>query len=178
MRGRCRTCLRDSALTVRGRVWHHHARGSWGNPLHLRCPGAGHPPVGVPDPAEPEPLPGQGVDTSPLTREYGGQGTVYLLCFREPFSHARHYLGWASPGNLGNRLYHHSVGSGANLLAHVGKAGIGWDLARTWPGDRYRERQLKARGQTRACPRCRPELRAHLVARSGEIPRRATWTGS
>lgn len=100
-----------------------------------------------------------------LTEEHPG-GTVYLLCFDRPFGHARHYMGWASSGNLAARLAHHEAGSGANLLRHVSAAGIGWQLARTWPGDRTRERQLKSRGQTRRCPRCRPPLAAWLGARA------------
>jgi predicted GIY-YIG superfamily endonuclease len=94
---------------------------------------------------------------------------VYLLHFDEPFGHARHYLGYASPGNLHARLAHHAAGSGANLLRHVAKAGIGWQLARTWSGSRTRERQLKARGHARCCPVCRPELEAHLLARVSHL---------
>jgi hypothetical protein len=91
---------------------------------------------------------------------------VYLLHFDEPFGHARHYLGYASPGNLHFRLGHHAAGSGANLLRHVAKAGIGWSLARTWKGDRHRERQLKQHGKTRACPMCRPELETRLLRKA------------
>jgi hypothetical protein len=73
----------------------------------------------------------------------------------EPFGHARHYLGWAGSGNLGARLAHHQAGSGANLLRHVAKAGISWELVRTWAGDRYLERRLKNRGgHARLCPNC------------------------
>jgi hypothetical protein len=103
----------------------------------------------------------------PLVVEHDG-GTVYLLHLDEPFGHARHYLGYAGPGNLSWRLAHHAAGTGANLLRHVSKAGIGWSLARTWPGSRTRERQLKARGHARACPSCRPELRGWLLARAGD----------
>jgi hypothetical protein len=82
-----------------------------------------------------------------------GPGTVYLLHFAEPFGHARHYTGWAR--NLDAHLAHHEAGSGARLLAVVKDAGIGWTLARTWPGDRTRERQLKNEGgASRRCPMC------------------------
>lgn len=94
-----------------------------------------------------------------LTAEYPG-GTVYLIHFAEPFRHARHYMGWA--GNLQARLAHHAAGTGANLLRHVNDAGITWELARTWPGDRNLERSMKTRGHTRICPICRPELATHL----------------
>lgn len=98
-----------------------------------------------------------------LTQEHPG-GTVYLLHFTQPFGHARHYMGWA--GNLPGRLAHHAAGSGANLLRHVSAAGITWELARTWPGDRRLERRMKARGHSRACPICRPELEVTLLRRA------------
>lgn len=160
MRAPCRVCRRDCALTRRGRIWTHTAR-----PLPDPCPGSRRAPWGVPDGEQPAPLPGQTLDPSPLVREHPG-GTVYLLHFDAPFAHARHYLGWAGPGNLGHRLAHHSAGTGANLLRHVAKAGITWRLARTWPGDRHRERGLKARGLARCCPTCRPELAAWLTVRA------------
>lgn len=100
-----------------------------------------------------------------LTAEHPG-GTVYLLHFAEPFGHARHYLGWASYGNLHARLAHHRAGTGANLMRHVGLAGIGWELARTWPGDRHLERSMKVRGATRRCPVCRPELGPRITRRA------------
>lgn len=80
-------------------------------------------------------------------------GTVYLLHFSEPFGHARHYLGWAA--DLERRLDHHSRGTGANLLRHAGRAGVTWQLARVWVGDRHRERQLHNGGHARRCPICK-----------------------
>lgn len=164
MRAACRVCWRSSALTRRGNVWHHHARTL--HPLTAplgRCRGAGVPPLGQPGPdlsAEPW----QALAPSPLVREHPG-GTVYLLHLAEPFGHARHYCGWAGPGNLTWRLAHHAAGTGANLLRHVAKAGIGWELGRTWPGDRHLERRIKNRGGLRrACPVCRPELAEKLLA--------------
>jgi hypothetical protein len=89
----------------------------------------------------------------------------YLLHFDAPFGHARHYTGWAS--DLYGRLAHHGGPGGANLLQHVAKAGIGWQLARTWDGDRYLERRLKRRGgATRRCPICCPDLAERLLASS------------
>lgn len=148
MRAPCRVCYRDSALTRRGLVWHHLAR-----PFLTRCGGAGAPPLGSPGEDLP-PAPGQLLGVHPAVREHPG-GTVYLLHFAEPFGHARHYLGWAGPGNLHARLAHHTAGTGANLLRHVAKAGIGWELARTWAGDRHTERRLKNwGGHGRLCPVC------------------------
>jgi predicted GIY-YIG superfamily endonuclease len=80
-------------------------------------------------------------------------GTVYLLHFSRPYKHARHYIGWAD--NLAARLALHETGQGARLLAVARAAGITWQLARTWPGDRFRERQIKTQGgASRHCPMC------------------------
>lgn len=160
----CRVCYRPSALTRRGAVWHHRGRVAYG-PLGDRCPGAGLPPLGEPGPDLPA-APGQLLYPPPWQAERPGpSGTVYLLCFDAPFGHARHYMGWASPGNLAARLAHHGTASGANLLWHVAKAGTGWGLVRTWAGDRREERRLKVRGgHARKCPRCSPRL-AEILAR-------------
>lgn len=80
-------------------------------------------------------------------------GTVYLLHFDHPYRHARHYMGWTA--NLDARLDEHRRGHGARLLAVVAANGINWQLARTWPGTRARERQLKKfGGHARKCPLC------------------------
>jgi len=83
-------------------------------------------------------------------------GIVYLLHFDRPFGHARHYLGWAK--SLDARLAGHGKARGSALMRAVAAAGIGWQLARTWPGDRHRERQLKNQGgRARLCPICQAE---------------------
>jgi len=80
-------------------------------------------------------------------------GVVYLLHFDQPYKHARHYTGWAA--DLDARLAKHDAGRGARLLAVVKDAGIGWTLARTWPGTRARERAIKNQGgASRHCPSC------------------------
>jgi hypothetical protein len=90
-------------------------------------------------------------------------GICYLLHFSEPYKHARHYQGFAeSSRSLKSRLAEHEQGRGARLLQVVKQAGISWTLARTWPGTRTRERQLKNQGgASRRCPECgitpRPE---------------------
>jgi predicted GIY-YIG superfamily endonuclease len=84
-------------------------------------------------------------------------GIIYLIHFAEPYQHARHYLGWTS--DLDSRLEQHRNGQGARLMAVIKKAGIGWELARTWTGTRTRERSLKARGHGRMCPICTPKTR-------------------
>lgn len=90
-------------------------------------------------------------------------GTVYLLHFDRPYGpgagradgrgSAKHYIGW--PSDLDARLAEHAAGRGARLLAVVHAAGIGWALARTWPGTRARERQIKRQGGASRCyPMC------------------------
>jgi predicted GIY-YIG superfamily endonuclease len=80
-------------------------------------------------------------------------GVVYLLHFDRPYRHARHYLGWTS--SLPGRVTDHANGRGARLVAVITASGIGWQLARTWTGDRNRERQLKRQGgASRRCPVC------------------------
>ena len=80
-------------------------------------------------------------------------GTIYLLHFDRPYRHATHYLGWGR--HLDKRLAHHGTAHGARLMEVVKDAGIGWTLARTWKGDRNRERQLKNQGgKSRMCPLC------------------------
>jgi predicted GIY-YIG superfamily endonuclease len=80
-------------------------------------------------------------------------GTIYLLHLDTPYQHARHYTGWTT--DLESRLAEHAAGRGARLLAVTTEAGIGWQLARTWPGSRNRERQLKRQGgAARRCPLC------------------------
>jgi len=84
-------------------------------------------------------------------------GTVYLLHLSRPYAHARHYTGFAEGGarGLSRRLAEHGTARGSPLLAAARAAGITWELARTWPGTRSRERQLKRQGgASRRCPLC------------------------
>jgi hypothetical protein len=94
----------------------------------------------------------------------GGQhplGTVYLLHFDQRYEHAGHYTGFAESSGaeasgLLKRLGEHQQGRGARLVEVVTQAGIGFRLARTWPGvTRAKERQLKRQGgASRRCPIC------------------------
>jgi predicted GIY-YIG superfamily endonuclease len=96
-------------------------------------------------------------------------GTVYLLHFDQPYRHARHYIGWTS--DLGGRLADHDRGRGARLLAVIREAGITWRLARTWAGDRRRERQIKNQGgASRCCPLCGVRPRAAPVPAAVAVP--------
>ena len=88
-----------------------------------------------------------------------GSSTCYLLHFDRPYigangkGIAKHYSGSAT--DLPARLAEHDKGQGARLLQVAKAAGITWRLARTWPGGRDRERQLKNQGgASRRCPEC------------------------
>ena len=84
---------------------------------------------------------------------------VYLLHFDMRYKHAGHYLGstcrtWSGPAQ-------HIEGRGARLLQVVHAAGITWRLARTWPGGKAKDRQLKKQlGASRYCPICKEARRA------------------
>jgi len=83
----------------------------------------------------------------------GYHGLVYLLHFERPYRHAKHYTGWTP--NLERRLDAHAKGRGARLMTVITEAGIGWTLARIWPGTRSLERSLKRQGgASRRCPLC------------------------
>lgn len=80
-------------------------------------------------------------------------GLVYLLHFDRPYRHAKHYTGFTH--DLDARITCHITGNGARLLQVVQTHGIGWQLARTWPGTRATERALKNQGgASRRCPLC------------------------
>ena len=87
--------------------------------------------------------------------------TVYLIHFDQPIGdlenprgQAQHYLGFTE--DLEARLQAHTTGNGSAIMAAVAKAGVGWELARTWDGDRRLERQLKNQHNSpRLCPICR-----------------------
>ncbi len=91
-----------------------------------------------------------------MTARAGIPGTIYMLHFDRPYRHARHYTGWTD--NLSQRLACHAQGHGARLLAVIRQAGIGFALARTVTGDRFKERAIKnAGGAVRYCPICTPK---------------------
>jgi predicted GIY-YIG superfamily endonuclease len=98
-------------------------------------------------------LAGRVLEPFPMCRTCRRTGVVYLLHFTQPYKHPRHYIGWTR--DLPTRLAQHETGTGARLLQVVTAAGIGWRLARIWPGDRHRERALKRQGgASRSCPLC------------------------
>jgi predicted GIY-YIG superfamily endonuclease len=92
-------------------------------------------------------------------------GTVYLLHFDQRYEHAGHYTGWAE--DLDHRIAEHLGGRAARLIEVITQAGIGFRLARTWPGvTRARERQLKRQGgASRYCPICQEDRKARGLPR-------------
>jgi predicted GIY-YIG superfamily endonuclease len=86
--------------------------------------------------------------------------TVYLIHLERPYHHARHYLGYTS--DLAHRLMQHRNGAGAKLLKAVTKAGIPFEVVRTWEGYADLEKQLKAqKNAPRYCPVCIQQRIAH-----------------
>lgn len=83
---------------------------------------------------------------------------VYLIHFDKKYRHAEHYIGYSK--DLGFRIECHREGSGAKLLRAVNKAGIPWNVVRTWRVDGQGfERQLKnQKHSARFCPVCNPDL--------------------
>lgn len=95
---------------------------------------------------------------------------VYLLHFSRPLHHACHYIGFCADSGLYRRLKRHRRGNGARLLRACNLAGIGYVIARRWPGaDRAFERRLKRRkNAAQLCPVCNPGLKKTLrIARRG-----------
>lgn len=85
---------------------------------------------------------------------------VYLIHFDKPFKHAKHYIGFCDgEDNLEKRMEYHKKGRGARLMDAITKAGIGFQVARTWlTGDRTFERRLKnGKNAPKLCPICNPE---------------------
>lgn len=83
-------------------------------------------------------------------------GTVYLLHFSRPYQHARHYIGYTE--NLNDRLIMHRAGNGARIIEIIIRAGIDFELVRTWEGDRKLERRLKnCKHANYYCPICSKE---------------------
>lgn len=90
------------------------------------------------------------------------KGYVYLLCFAEPYQHAKHYMGWSKdhPEKEGGRIDQHRKGQGARLTQVVVQQGIEFTVSRIWEDvDRNFERKKKNQGgSTRHCPLCRSRL--------------------
>jgi predicted GIY-YIG superfamily endonuclease len=100
---------------------------------------------------------------------------VYLIHFKTPYKHARHYLG--STGNLEARLQLHRNKNGARLMEVVSEAGIEWEVSRLWKCDTREdalklEKRLKGHhGSCDLCPICKGRPPDPLVSlRQGHWP--------
>jgi predicted GIY-YIG superfamily endonuclease len=106
------------------------------------------------------------MDEEENSEEPGGgvPGTIYLLCFAEtPLHHAKHYSGWTT--DLKKRLNLHAKGRGSCLMAAVVRAGIKFQVAKTWEGTRHDERKFKQKGgASKSCPICQAKKK-----KNGEI---------
>ena len=71
---------------------------------------------------------------------------IYLIHFEKYFHHCRHYIGYTSKDDVEERFVRH-------------KAGIDFQVVRTWEGGYELERKLKNRKNAKKlCPICRGEL--------------------
>jgi predicted GIY-YIG superfamily endonuclease len=99
-------------------------------------------------------------------------GTVYLIHFTQPYKRVQHYIGYT--GNLAARLDAHRKGRGSRLMEVITDAGIPWELARTWEGDRNRERAIKNRKEApRLCPLCTSKPLPVMTGHAAFTPRPA-----
>src|SRR3712207_3017914 len=85
-------------------------------------------------------------------------GYVYLLHLDAPLSKkhtAQHYIGFTR--HMPSRMVAHRTGrSRARFMQVAHERGIGFRIARIWPGDRTFERKLKSRHEApRLCPICK-----------------------
>jgi hypothetical protein len=81
------------------------------------------------------------------------EGTVYLLHFERPYcGHMQHYLGFAYDLEQGLESHRQGIAGVTTRLAF--NKGIGFTLARTWPGTPKLKRQIKDRGPVNYCPIC------------------------
>jgi hypothetical protein len=120
-------------------------------------------------------------------------GTIYLLHFERKYKHVQHYIGYAEH-DLMARLDEHAKtlwqrfdqpldngngsikagekhGDGALLLGVINSLGIGFQLVRTWQGDRAVERLLKSKKRApKFCPICNPQSsKVSLVGHPDQI---------
>lgn len=93
----------------------------------------------------------------------GVVGDVYLIHLERglvPSHGSTHYIGWAAPGGLYDRIEAHAAGAGSPMLRAANDRGIAWSVVRIWRGaDRHFERKLKRRRKAKhLCPVCRGEI--------------------
>lgn len=96
-----------------------------------------------------------------LIHAYGRIGNL-----ENPYGCANHYMGYTNR-SLKARMKEHeaATGQGAHIMAAFKKAGIAWEVVRTWTGNKALERQLKnQKNLPRLCPVCRKEALARMAA--------------
>jgi predicted GIY-YIG superfamily endonuclease len=94
---------------------------------------------------------------------------VYLIHFEERLHHAGHYLGYSKM--LTVRIWLHKINQGAKLIQAVNKAGIPWQVVRTWTVDSQElERLLKnQKNSPKLCPICNPALTGKVENQYQEV---------
>jgi hypothetical protein len=82
------------------------------------------------------------------------RGGVYVIHIDPPYSHARHYIGYADR-SVRQRIDRHIAGQGATLTRTAVRAGHTLHLVRVWLGaDRHFERRKKNNRGAKHCPVC------------------------
>lgn len=81
---------------------------------------------------------------------------LYLLHFKKPYRHCRHYLGYTADYRIKRRIYEHFHDPQVGLLKALQQQGTPWQVARIMEGDRQREAHLKyvVRNIRGYCPAC------------------------
>lgn len=74
-------------------------------------------------------------------------GTIYIIEFSRPLSHARYYVGWTFQP-VDERLKQHEAGQGAKITAAAVAAGIKLRVIYTVRGTRSDERRIKIKKNT------------------------------
>ena len=86
-----------------------------------------------------------------------GSHLCYLLHFEREKRGKLHYFGVTTAERLDKRMLEHARGEGASITRHLVRQGVGFYLARVFPGRGYEyEQAVKASGRIKAlCPICR-----------------------
>lgn len=89
---------------------------------------------------------------------------LYIFCFHEPVSHARHYTGITKDPK--RREKEHTRGQGSPLVAELSKRNIGYEFRVISKHNGYSEakeaerRRKNSGGASRWCPVCKDKRRS------------------